>query len=67
MGLIPPKKGYMEINDEDIYIERNKQLLVNWRSSISYVPQNIFLSDFSIKENVAFGLNKKDIDINKVN
>ena len=66
MGLIPPKEGYMEINDEDIYSERNKQLLVNWRSSISYVPQNIFLSDFSIKENVAFGLNKKDIDINKV-
>ena len=66
MGLLPPTSGEVEINGENLFKSSNMQLLVNWRSSISYVPQNIFLSDFSIKENIAFGFNKKDIDIKNI-
>ena len=35
-----------------------------WKNIISYVPQEIFLSDSSIAENIAFGL--KNIDYKKV-
>ncbi len=66
MGLLPPTKGIVELNSLNLFDEKNKQLVVDWRSSIAYVPQNIFLSDVSIKENIAFGLPKEDIDINRV-
>ena len=66
MGLLPPTKGVVEINGVNIFDLENRQLLVDWRSSIAYVPQNIFLSDFSIKENIAFGISKGEIDINRV-
>ncbi len=66
MGLIPPDKGEVTINNQNIHKLINRKLLIQWRESISYVPQNIFLSDVSIKENIAFGLNKEDIDFNKV-
>ena len=37
-----------------------------WQLSIAHVPQNIFLSDKSITENIAFGIPKEDIDHEKV-
>ena len=57
-GLQTPKLGKIyvdgiEINDSN-YIK------------IGYVPQKIFFSDSSIKENIAFGVEEKDIDENKV-
>ena len=38
----------------------------SWRSSICHVPQNIFLADISIAENIAFGLNINKIEMNRV-
>ena len=32
------------------------------RQSIAHVPQRIYLSDSSIKSNIAFGIDEKDID-----
>ena len=32
--------------------------ILKWRSNISHVPQNVFLSDGSILENIAFGIPK---------
>jgi ABC-type multidrug transport system fused ATPase/permease subunit len=34
----------------------------SWQRIIGYVPQNIFLSDDTVASNIAFGLDKKDID-----
>ena len=31
-------------------------------SSIAHVPQNIYLTDASIEENIALGINKNNID-----
>ena len=35
---------------------------MNWRKSIGYVPQNIYLLDSSIRENIAFGVEKSEIN-----
>ena len=35
---------------------------VNWRKNIGYVPQDIYLIDDTIESNIAFGVNKNEID-----
>ena len=57
LGLINPVAG-------EIFID-NKQLknnIKNWQKLIGYVPQDIYLLDDTIKNNIAFGLNEHDID-----
>jgi ATP-binding cassette, subfamily B, bacterial PglK len=51
IGLSQPNKGEMRIDDELI----NKSNLQNWRSQIGYIPQQVYLFDETIKENVCFG------------
>ena len=34
----------------------------SWQAHIAHVPQSIYLSDSSIEENIAFGLQRSDID-----
>ena len=58
LGLINPQKGY--INIDGLCIE--KIGIMNWRKSIGYVPQNIYLLDSSIRENIAFGVEKSEIN-----
>ena len=67
MGLLKPTEGVFEIDGEDLYKggDVNKKLQ-KWRSTISHVPQFIFLSDKTIAENIAFNIPKDEIDINKV-
>ena len=43
----------------------SNRFVSKWQSSFMHVPQNIFLADASIAENIAFGLRKDEIDINK--
>jgi len=62
MGLIKPTEGKIFINGIDIYNKKNKSKLYGWRKSIAHIPQNIFLSDTSILENIAYGIPKEEID-----
>ena len=39
---------------------------INWSNRAGYVPQNVFLINSSIKENVAFGIPKEEIDETRV-
>ena len=66
MGLLKPNKGKVLIDGKDIFDKENEKLLINWRYSISHVPQNIFLADCSIAENIAFGENLDCIDMDKI-
>lgn len=62
MGLLPPTKGSLWIDDQRIS-------MVNvscWQMCLAHVPQQIFLSDASIAENVAFGVRPTDIDLKRV-
>jgi len=62
MGLLSPTCG--EILVDDVKINNNN--LAAWQEKISHVPQNIYLLDSSIIENIAFGLDIDLIDINRV-
>jgi ATP-binding cassette subfamily B protein len=62
MGLIPPTKGHLLVDDTPI-TESN---LRNWQNKIAHVPQAIFLTDKSISENIAFGISKDKIDYDRV-
>jgi len=65
MGLIPPISGDIFINNYDINHCMHKDIR-NWRSNLSLVSQNIFLSDSSIKENIAFGIEEENIDYPRI-
>lgn len=58
MGLIFPLNGSMSIDDNCI----NQSNCSSWQKNITHVPQNIFLADLSIEENIAFGVSKNKID-----
>ena len=45
MGLLKPTKGEIFIDDNNLYDSKNYGILSSWRSAISHVPQDIFLSD----------------------
>ena len=41
---------------------------LNWKKKyIGYVPQNIYITDDTLKKNIAFGEKEQEIDINAVN
>ena len=63
VGLLNPTKGLITIDKFEI---TNFEDLLLWRSKIAYIPQQIYLSDSSILENIACGLKIEDIDIDKV-
>ena len=62
LGLIEPKTGKLFVDQKKID-ERNRR---SWQNSIGYVAQNIFLSEGSVAENVAFGIPKEEIELDKV-
>jgi ATP-binding cassette, subfamily B, bacterial PglK len=62
LGLLVPDKGHILIDGKLLH-ENNRR---NWQSQIAHVPQSIFLTDNSIKENIAFGVLPEDIDLHKV-
>ena len=62
MGLLKPSKGNLLIDGKNIHDQKNGELSDQWRSIIAHVPQNIYLSDSSIMENIAFGLPLNQID-----
>ena len=62
MGLSTPTSGSIYIDDVKI----GKDSLKNWRSRTSHVSQDIFISDKSMLENVAFGVLRSEIDKDKV-
>ena len=37
-----------------------------WQKNLGYVPQTIFLSDDTLKRNIAFGFSDDQIDDNKI-
>ena len=58
MGLLKPAKGGVVIDGKAIDDHNYRQ----WQAHISHVPQNVYLSDASIAENIAFGIKFEDID-----
>jgi ATP-binding cassette subfamily C protein len=61
LGLLPPNQGEVCVDGVDI---RNG--LAAWRAQIGYIPQNIYLTDDTLRKNVALGLASGDIDDSRV-
>ena len=64
--IAKPSSGYLMINERNIHSEKNENLLLDWRNSISFVPQTPFLVNKTIIENIALGKNIENIDKSKV-
>ena len=62
MGLLEPTKGVISVDDVNINHENNR----SWQKNISHVPQSIYLSDGSIIENIAFGVPKSQICLERI-
>ena len=60
LGLLEPSQGTIFV-DEELITNKN---IRSWQKNIGYVPQNIFLSDCSVLENIALGIDPKNIDKN---
>lgn len=57
LGLFTPDTGEVQVDGKDI-----QENLRNWQDQIGYVPQSIFLTDDTLRRNVAFGLAQDQID-----
>ena len=66
MGLLLPINGEIFINGISLYKNNNSIKLGDWQKLIAHVPQNIYLTDGSIAENIAFGVSKENINMRKV-
>ena len=60
-GLIEPQSGQIYADDKNININ-----YLSWHKKISYVEQSIFLMDSSIAENIAFGVEREFIDLDRI-
>ena len=58
MGLLDPTHGTLRV-DENVITSSNRRA---WQARIAHVPQNIYLSDSTLEENIAFGIPAEEID-----
>lgn len=61
LGLLKPDSGKVLVDGCNIHENLNL-----WQQHIGYIPQNIYLSDNTIRRNIAFGLDDAEIDDDKV-
>jgi ABC-type multidrug transport system fused ATPase/permease subunit len=57
MGLLTPDSGQVIVDGQDI-----QQNIRIWQDQIGYVPQAIYLTDDTLRRNIAFGLPADQID-----
>lgn len=62
MGLLKPDQGLLSIDGQPI----TQANLKSWQAAIAHVPQDIYLLDSTFAENIAFGIDLKQIDMGKV-
>jgi ABC-type multidrug transport system fused ATPase/permease subunit len=61
LGLIKPNNGNVQIDGIELNINAS-----NWNKLIGYVPQTIFLTDDTIINNIALGVEPSEIDVSQV-
>ena len=62
LGLIKPSNGTVLI--DGVNLSKNTQA---WQKNIGYVPQDVNLMQNSLKNNIAFAIEKSDLDSEKIN
>ncbi|MCQ2186627.1 MAG: ABC transporter ATP-binding protein/permease [Bacteroidales bacterium] len=61
LGLYPPSRGAILVDGKPLTQEN----VASWHAIVGYVPQNVFVEDSTILENVALGRNPESIDRQK--
>ena len=62
VGLQTPNYGEILIDDKSLF-----NISSEWMPKIGYISQNIFLIDDTIESNIAFGVPKDQISVNRLN
>ena len=62
LGLLDPQSGRLLIDGVEVTPEN----LPSWQANLGYVPQEIYLADASIAQNIAFGVAAREIDMEAV-
>jgi ABC-type multidrug transport system fused ATPase/permease subunit len=62
MGLLPATEGSVLIDGIPLQARTQRA----WQRRIAHVPQSIYLADSSIAENIAFGMSRDEIDMDRV-
>ncbi|MGF1549978.1 MAG: ABC transporter ATP-binding protein [Sphingomonadaceae bacterium] len=62
MGLLEPEDGEILVDGVPLTAAN----IAGWQTRISHVPQAIYLSDATLKENIAFGTDPGRIDMERV-
>jgi ATP-binding cassette, subfamily B, bacterial PglK len=57
LGLLEPERGHVIVDGHEL-----SRILPVWKEKIGYIPQTIYLSDDTIRKNIAFGLMDQDIE-----
>ena len=57
LGLLEPCKGEIVLNDKIINGDMRK-----WQDMVAYIPQEVFVTDNTLKNNIALGDEPNDID-----
>lgn len=57
LGLLKPQSGCVKVDDINI-----NRIPAQWSKMIGFVPQTVYLSDDSIRNNIAFGIEEEEID-----
>jgi ABC-type multidrug transport system fused ATPase/permease subunit len=58
LGLLEPDTGKIFVDNTEL----NSENIKNWQKNLGYVPQSIYLTDDTIRNNIAFGIPAGDID-----
>jgi len=62
VGLLRPEEGTISVDSNDIDLSK----IHSWRKHIGYVTQQIYLTDDTIRSNIAFGIEPDEIDNSRV-
>ncbi len=57
LGLLEPVSGEIRVDGRDIHED-----LAGWQSLIGYIPQDIYVTDDTLRRNIALGKNDDEID-----
>lgn len=66
MGILPPAEGNIYIDGVNLFNNKDINILDKWKNNLAHVPQDVFLYNRSIMENIAFCIPKNEIDIDRV-
>jgi ATP-binding cassette, subfamily B, bacterial PglK len=62
LGFLRPQRGDILFNGNSIYIDMS-----SWLNKVAYLPQDIFLIDDKLINNIALGVEDSEINLQKIN